>query len=221
MKFSFGILVVAMASIAASQLFPSKMNLAESVAIRIAEARLQQELRLSPAQVETVNKVVRDYSAKQKSINDQMAKAKPAQADSLNRQMVVLEVATAKQILGGLSAEQKGRLWELAIQDTGPFALRSPIVAKKVGITPAQAQSIESIASKTIAEMNLLSEQFGKQIEAVPPGAAGNARRDAIAKSFALKSQQIEQKGGSAVLATLSKVQRTKWEAAKGKPFRL
>jgi hypothetical protein len=120
-----------------------------------------------------------------------------------------------------LDVRQRGRLWEIAIQDAGPWALRSAVVAKKVGLTAAQSKQVESISSKTISELGALSEQMGKQIEAVPSGSTGEAKRRAITKSFTERSEQIEERGNKAVFSLLSKSQIAKWVAAKGKPFKL
>ena len=213
--------LVTMATGALSQLYPSKLNLAESVAIRLSEPRVQHELGLSDGQVDRINDLVATHTSRQAAINQRMTNAGAPDIAKLTQELDTLDGTTARQIVAALDLSQKERLWQLAIQDAGPFALRSSVVAKKVAVTSAQSKQIEAISAKTLAELNLLSEQVGKQIDSVPKGSAGNARRDSISKAFLAKSEQVEARGARSVLALLTKAQKVKWQAIQGRPFRL
>ena len=206
---------------AIAQLYPTKQNLAESVAIRLSEVRLQEELGLRSDQRERVSRTVQNYSTRMSALNEKISKASDAQRTALSQQLANLEVGTAKEIVGLLDVAQSERLWQIAIQNTGPFALRSPVVARKVGLTPAQSKQINSIAARTLSELTTLGDQVGKQIDATPPGPSGEPKRAAISKSYMEKSELIEAKGEKAVLALLSASQIQKWRTANGSPFKL
>jgi hypothetical protein len=206
---------------AIAQLYPTKQNLAESVAIRLSEVRLQEELGLRSDQRERVSRTVQNYSTRMSALNEKISKASDAQRTALSQQLANLEVGTAKEIVGLLDVAQSERLWQIAIQNTGPFALRSPVVARKVGLTPAQSKQINSIAARTLSELTTLGDQVGRQIDAAPPGPSGEPKRAAISKSYMEKSELIEAKGEKAVLALLSASQIQKWRTANGSPFKL
>jgi hypothetical protein len=206
---------------AIAQLYPTKLNLAESVAIRLSEVRLQEELGLRSDQRERVSRTVQNYSTRMSALNEKMSKASDAQRTVLSQQLANLEVGTAKEIVGLLDVAQSERLWQIAIQNTGPFALRSPVVARKVGVTTVQSKQINTIAARTLSELTTLGDQVGKQIDATPPGPSGEPKRAAISKSYMEKSELVEARGEKAVLALLSASQIQKWRNANGSPFKL
>lgn len=212
------LLVLALfAGVSSAQLYSSRFTLPQLVAMRLADHGVRRVLGLSEAQSESVDRIFASYGQDQSRLTSLPGQHDPARQKKIEE----LDVSTVKDLCGVLSAPQLSRLRELAIQETGPFALRDREVAKFVGITADQAKKIEDIAARTRAQLNTLSEQIGDQIDKTPQGKAGDVKRAAISKSYTEMLFQIEAKGGKEVLALLTKSQAAQWAVVKGKPFKL
>jgi hypothetical protein len=218
----FAILLVGLcAGMAMAQLYPSKLGLLGSAAFRVAETRVKTELHISDEQGTSISKLMTSHAAQQQAISKQLAKATQDQVAALQAKLDKAESATAKGILNVLQAPQRERLMQLAIQDAGIFALKNGEVAKKVGLTPEQKTKIQAISASTVLATDELGASMAEQLQAVPQGKAGDAKRKSIAKSLDLKTKQAEAKGESQILALLSKAQVAKWKSLKGKAFKL
>lgn len=208
MKIPFTFLVAILAiALSSAQLYNRGRSLAESVAFRLVQPHVQIELGLTGRQKDAISKILSDSQRRIRSAKggDQVEK---------------LERAAAKEILMTLNGTQMARVRQLAIQETGPFAMRDPSVANEVGLTPAQKSSIEAIARKTIKALDVLGTKVASQIDNLPKNAP-EKRKQQIGNEYIKQSEQLESKAGAEVLALLSKVQRMKWSALQGKPFKL
>ena len=204
-----------------AQLYPSKLGLLSSAALRLSEIRIRTELHISEGQGDSISKLLSSHAGQQQAISKELAKAKPEQYSAIQAKLDKVEAATAKSILGVLQPSQKERLMQLAIQDAGIFALKNGEIAAKVGLTPDQKTKVQEIATLAVATSDELGAKMAEQLQAVPQGKAGDAKRKGIVKAFEPKIKQTETKAEAQVLALLSKAQVAKWKSLKGKPFKL
>jgi hypothetical protein len=202
-------LVVALGAITTSfaQLYTQGKSLAESVAFRLVQPHIQTELVMTVRQKDAVSKILADCQRR-------------IQAANGGAQVEKLERAAAKDVLMVLNGVQMARVRQLAIQDTGAFALRDASVAREVGLTPAQKSSIEAIAKRTINSLDALGTKVASQIDKLPKNAP-EKKRQQIGQTYIKESERIESMAAEEVLALLSKTQKTKWTALQGKPFKL
>jgi hypothetical protein len=207
--------------LASAQLYPTKMGLLQTTALRLGDTRVQIEVGLDEGQKGQVAKVMSGHSAKQVAISKQFSKAKPDQYAGLQAKLEGVEAATSKSLLNILNVGQRDRVLQLAIQNTGPFALRDPFVAQKVALNADQKAKVSAIIAKAVASMDELDAKLGTQLEAAPKGKAGDKKRAAILKAFDPKQDAIENNAKAQILALLSKAQRESWKKAQGKPFKL
>jgi hypothetical protein len=217
MRIFVALLVALSAAVASAQLYPQKPGLLESTALRLGEASFRFELKTSSKQNAAITEAFSSHGVKQRALSGQMAKAKPETFGALQAKIEALESTTAKRILATLTSSQRQRLWEVGIQNEGPFALRNAEVAKRIGVTPDQKAKIEVIAKRTAGQSDELNAKMGSEIEV----AKSEKQRTQIVKSYEPKLKAIESKGEAEVMALLSKAQVQKWQKAKGKPYKL
>jgi hypothetical protein len=216
MRFTTLCLLFFWAVLASAQLYPNKLGLVGSNATKLGELRVQFELQITEAQKSEISDTLGSHSKAQVNLSNQLGKAKQTEYPAIQAQLEKLELATSKQILQKLTTKQRQRLWQLSIQDAGPFSLRNGEVAKMVGLTPDQRSGIEALASKVRIASDELNAKMGAEIEA----AGTEKKRSTIVKNYQPKLSAVESKGEIEVLAMLSKVQMEKWKKAKGKPFK-
>jgi len=208
MKLQFTFLVAILAiAFSSAQLYPRGRSLAESVAFRLVQPYVQIELGLTGRQKDGISKILSNSQRKIQSARG-------------GEQVEKLERDAAKEILMTLNGTQMARVRQLAIQETGPFALRDPSVANEVGLTPTQKSSIEAVARKTIKALDTLGTKMASQIDNLPKNAP-EKRKQQIGNEYIKESERIESKAGAEVIGLLSKAQKTKWSALQGKPFKL
>ncbi len=200
-----------------AQLYPQKPGLLESTALRLGEISLRAELKTNEEQNSSIVETLRVHGDKQRELSEAMKNAKPDSYGAIQAKIEALEVSTAKTVIKALSASQVQRLWEVTIQNEGPFALRNAEVAKRIGITPEQKTKLEAIAARTAGNADELNAKMGSELEA----ANSDKKRTAIVKAYEPKLKTIESKGEAEVMALLSKAQIAKWKKAKGAPYKL
>lgn len=204
-------------ALVSAQLYPQKPGLLESTALRLGDQHFRNALRVNQEQSETLIAVFSSHGDKQRDLSQQMSKSTPEGYGAIQKKIEALESSTAKQAIAALTPGQKQRLWEVAIQTEGAFALRNADVAKRVGVSPEQKLKIEAIAKRTAGQSDELNAKMAIQLEK----AKTEKQRTAIVASFEPKLKAIENRGAAEVTALLSKPQLAKWGKAKGAPFNL
>lgn len=202
-----------------AQLYPSKTGLLGSMALRLADPVFKTELKISEVQTQKIGEHFKALQAAQERSSEEASKAKPDQYEAIQKRLEKVELDSANKIISVLSQHQKGRLMEIALQDAGPFALRNADVARKIGLSNEQRIKINAVAAKTIATLDEIHAKMGSQLEAAPPGKAGDAKRAAIVKSYEPRLKEIEKTSEAQVLATLTPAQLKNWKTALGVAF--
>lgn len=220
MKNVFSLALIVLAGLAAAQLYPVKVGLTGTMSLRLSEPRYQMELKVDESQGKDISGVLQHLASVQESLSKEISRSKPDQYAAIQQRQEQAEIEAASKIIGLLTAPQRGRLMELALQETGPFAMRNAEVAKRIGLTNEQRTKLNAIAAKTIATQDELHAKLGAQLEAVPPGKSGDKKREAIMKSFEPKLKQAETQAESQVLALLTATQKQAWKKALGAPFK-
>ncbi len=220
MKNVFSLALIALAGLAAAQLYPVKVGLTGAISLRLSEPRYQMELKVDEGQAREIGGVFQGLAAIQDQLSQEIARAKSDQYAVIHQRQEQAEMDASRRIIGLLTASQKNRLLELALQETGPFAMRNAEVAKRIGLTNEQRTKLNTIAAKTIATMDELHAKLGAQLEAAPQGKSGDKKREAIMKSFEPKIKQAETQAESQVLALLTPTQKQAWKKALGVPFK-
>lgn len=220
MRTILSLALIILSGLALAQLYPTRVGLMGGMALRLSEPRYQMELKLDDNQVGEIINVFKSLATTQSALGKEIARAKPDQYDAIHRRQEQAEVDSANKIVGLLSAAQRERLMQLALRETGPFAMRNPEVAKRIGLTNDQRVKLNALAAKTIRAMDDLHATLGSQLEAVPQGKSGDKRREAIMKSFEPKLKSAENQADSQVLALLTASQKQAWQKALGAPFK-
>ncbi|MBN9504354.1 MAG: hypothetical protein BGO01_11950 [Armatimonadetes bacterium 55-13] len=229
MKIPTVIGLIAMAAIGASQLYAEKLGMVAKAAFHLNDFRYKTELKLSSTQVDKINSIFASHNSAQTGFSDALAKAKPDQYAGIVVKQEKLDQQTANQLLAVLSSVQKGRLEQLAYQETGPWALRNAALAGKLGLSAQQRASIESLAKATLATIDDLSAKMGEAIEKIPAPKTGDTKAskayekkvNAVASQYNPKIDAADEKGKTGVLAVLTAAQLSKWKGLLGKPFKL
>lgn len=208
MQKTFLALLVVFACLAGAQIYTTGAPISESVAFRLVQKAYQAELGISADQAKSISAISEAFEQDSRSIQG----GEGTKFDQL-------QSSAAKKIISELTASQRARLRELAIQEVGPFALRDADVSKEVGISASQKTAIESISKKTASDLDALGVKIAAQIDKLPSNAPETKRRE-IGNAFIAGSKRIEDEGAAKILALLTSAQKAKWKAIQGKPFK-
>lgn len=211
--------LLAVSALGWSQLYPSKTGILGTASLRLTEPQYQTELKINEDQAKEISSAFLNLNESQEKLSQEITKAKPEQYAAIQKRQEKLEQDTAAKVISVLSQYQKSRLMELALQDTGPWALRNADIAKRVGLTNEQRLKVNALASKTIATLDEVHAKMGAQLEAAPQGKSGDKKREAIVRSFEPRLKQIDTQSEAQVLAILTVTQRQTWKKALGAPF--
>lgn len=212
MKLPFVSALVFAAAILSAQLYPGHLGMVQSATFRLGDPGTRFELKLDPGQLSKIDGVLKSHAQEQLRLSQQMANANDAQG--IQKQMEKLDASTASKLLDLLSASQKTRLRQIALQENGAYALRNAGIAKEVGLTPEQRTKIEGISTATIKAMDDLSATMAEEAVKVP-----DKKKAAVFKRYQPKLDALEKKGKDSILALLTAPQKTKWQSLLGKPF--
>lgn len=229
MKLKLIPLLICAAAAASAQLYPAKLGMVQDASFHLGEPRVQIELKMSSAQVQSVVDLLNKHAEGQRGFGTQLNSAKPDQYGAIQRQMDALDGQTSSRLVGTLTVPQKKRLRQMALQANGPFAIRNISVAQDLALTPEQRQKVEAVAQTTIKTMDALSGKQADDIVKLPqPNPQDTkavktyeSKKITIMKRYQPQLDQIEKKGKNGVLALLTPAQKTKWKTLLGKPFKL
>ncbi len=165
---------------------------------------VQTELKITPDQktkLEAISQAYRDEMRELVPFGEGVSREDTRAKMEENREKLAqLGRDTEKKVDELLNADQQKRLNEIALQASGPEALRREDVASKLKLTPEQKQKIEQ----------LLDEQAEKRREAF---GQDNGGREAL--------DRIREETDKQVAAILTDEQKTQWKEMQGKEFDL
>lgn len=221
MKVLICIAVLATAAVGLCQLYPTPLGITGAAAFRLTEIRVQQEFRISASQAQAIQEIIEQHGALQTALSKRLETAKSNDFESIQKQIENAEVGTSRKIVDVLNPDQRKRLREVSLQEIGPFAMRNAEIAKELGLTPAQRNQVEALAKKTVLELDEINAKMASELEAIPDGKAGDAKRTKVVMSYDAKLKTAETQKEKALLALLSKPQQATWQKLLGRPFKL
>jgi hypothetical protein len=154
----------------------------------LANERVQQDLELSPTQRDQVVELTKRLIVRRSSTSDKQ----PVSGESREQRLADILGSHRDKIMSVLNRHQWRRLSQIAWQERGPFAFKSPEVAAALRLTPEQR------------------EQIGKVLRLETPGPA-------LQDSDGPHSRSAQAMSG--ILALLTHEQLQRWRELTGKPF--
>jgi hypothetical protein len=171
----------------------------------LANKSVQQELKLSVAQVQKVEPAVRQLSAK---YDGKLKDAATAHKHELLRKLIEeMNDETDKALAKILSTEQGKRLWQIHLQRDQPLALLDPQIHKSLNMTADQSFKLGVIwveASNEITKLSTTENNASEKPEKV-----------------LARIKNIREHCLSDMLATMSDEQRKLWKKMMGPPAKL
>jgi eukaryotic-like serine/threonine-protein kinase len=154
----------------------------------LANDRVQQDLELSPTQRDQVNELTKRLLVRRSSASSDAA---PSAGGSRQQRLEDILGSHKDKIISVLNRHQWTRLSQIAWQERGPFAFKSPEVIAALRLTPEQQEGIGKILRQEEPSPNL-------------PSADGRSRTAQAVNS---------------ILALLTHEQLERWRELTGKPF--
>jgi hypothetical protein len=188
------VLAVPMVWVAAAR--PADLHVAEGTTVQLLLLRqksVQEELKLSPE----VTKKVLEFTNKESGAYDEALKQTKEEADKRSEE---LEKEEKKFLEDNLTAEQRKRLNQIALQVTGLHQLTRPEVAKLLNLTEEQQKKFKEMRDEARKE---LEEIFS---------AKGAGRNEKLAKLREETDKKID--------ALLTDEQKAKVKELLGEPFK-
>ena len=178
----------------------------------LSDVDVQRELKLSDADVTVLRDAQKKFWQTRLEISFQEFLSLPpaekrAKVDAHARDYV-------QAVEGVLSAEQRNRLSQIALQDRSVDAFRSADVLEKLDLTKTQRDRIRArIDDANLASMQYDSLQWGRHRKRSDEERRSDDEREQ--QYMAFKNKTMEQ-----VLAELTPEQRDRWNSMVGPPFK-
>jgi hypothetical protein len=161
----------------------------------LAQKSVQEELKLTPDQVEKVTEAQR----KQQGARQGFADLSPEERTKKIQEMAK---ETDKLVADMLKPDQAKRLKQIQLQQQGAMAFNNPEVAKALNFTAEQKQKLKDIQDMVAKERAALRQGGGDRQEA------------------AKKIADLTKKTNTEALALLTADQKAKWKEMTGEPFK-
>ena len=225
--------VAPLVSAAPPALAPDPFDFAVANVVILQDRRVQNELKVTEAQRNTMNAYAKTQRETAKKVYDAARAAKQKDLNAAQRQSIAAGFQKLRTgVLNTLSKPQLRRLRELTIRSAGTASLLDPAVGKRLGITAAQRTRLA--ASFTSGQKSLraaqkqafdpiLAKYKGKKpkdaAEMKTVQAAFNAEMSAAGKRATPAFRNVEVTTAKAMMNVLTAGQKTSFAALQGKPM--
>jgi hypothetical protein len=164
----------------------------------LSEESVQEELQLTPAQIQLV-------AVEFKKMRDAQEDIQILEKDERAKAMKELIQKSDQVVAGILTPRQAKRFRQINLQLQGLRSFFSPEFAREMNVTPDQITAVKKIKEDTNAEKRELQK-----------GAAGSLTASEARKKMA----EINKKADTRIEALLMPAQKAKWQELIGKPFK-
>jgi hypothetical protein len=120
------------------------------------------------------------------------------------------------ELLALLNAKQKKRLREIGVQAMGAFALPAPELSVALSITPAQKKKLIEAGNAARKDYRNTTSRLVQPGHVTPKN---QIARDKVGQQLIAARMQMFKKVDAAANAILTRQQKAKWQAMKGRPF--
>ena len=194
---------------------------------------VRKELKLTAQQEAQVKAEIKKLNGTMQTIFSKRPTSQ-AEASSAREKAGKAQLAMIGRLEKLMTAPQRRRLREIALQQAGPFAMLSPEMKKELALTAAQVRTIETAQKDLVKKVQDLRAQRQQQVQLIPQPkdpkdekaiAAYRSKVEALVKKFGPTDAKTltgyKKAAEDKVLAALSSTQKSKWKAALGTPFSL
>jgi hypothetical protein len=194
---------------------------------------IQDELRLSPAQVARIKAINSDYDGKRQKLGQDMSKPGGRLAPATLAQWITL-VRTEQEaaIAAVLSRRQSTLLEQIALQIEGLRCVARPEIAERISLDAGQLEMIQEILAQMKATQDQQWTRRREQIDTAGAGLAKPVTTDTKTKVAPqsrpdpvelahLEQVQIEDEATRQIARILTRGQRKTLSKLMGKPFDL
>lgn len=212
---------------------PDPFDFAVANVVILQDKRVQNELKINPAQRNKMNVFAANQRATAKKVYDAARAAKQKDLNVGQQKEIAAGFETLRRgVLNILSTYQLKRLRELTVRSAGTAALLDPVVAKRLGLSAAQGKRLA--AAFTNGQKSLRAAQK-KAFEAIvakykakkPKDAAEmksvqaafNAEMSAAGKRATPSFRAVESSTAKGMLGVLTAKQKVSFTALQGKPI--
>jgi hypothetical protein len=221
---------------------PPSLSLAERLRLRgmpttpvvlITWKAIQDELKLSPAQIARIKAINSDYDRKRQKLGQDMSKPGGRLAPATLAQWIT-SVRTEQEaaIAAVLSRGQSTRLQQIALQIEGLRCVARPEIAERINLDAWQLEMIQEILAQMKASQD---QQWTLRLEQIDTAGAGLAKpmptdtKKKVARQSRpdpvelahLEQVQIEDEAARQIARILTRGQRKTLSKLMGKPFDL
>jgi|CXWL01.1.fsa_nt_gi hypothetical protein len=205
----------------------------EASVFLLGEQWVQAELKISPAQLKSIQKSFGDYANVAMDLQSKYRKDR-AHKEKYNTPLKAAQKKLIAASLKLLSIAQRSRLMECGIQKYGIFSVTSPDVARAIGMTPEQNKMAMRYYMTSYNTMDTLSKETAARVRAIPQPKDPNNKKQVeayqkkaneVAKagrdSDVQKIQAVQAAMEKKTTALLTKAQLAAFEKLKGKPAKM
>jgi hypothetical protein len=164
----------------------------------LTQKSVQEELKLTPDQVEKVTELQRKQQGARQGLADLSQEERAKKMQEMTKE-------TDKAVAGLLKPDQSKRIKQILLQQQGAMAFNTPEVAQAMNFTAEQKQKLKDI-----------QDTATKERQALRGGGGAGGDRQAMAQKIA----EITKKTNTEAMALLTAAQKTKWQELTGEPFK-
>jgi hypothetical protein len=174
-------------------------------AMLLANASVQQELKLDDKQVEKAKELAEKTGEKMREARETLQGLEGEERQKKQREInLAMNESTTKAMGEFLKPEQIARLKQISYQQRGAQAFTDPEVAQKLNLSDSQKTEIQEIQQESMQELRPLFQELQ------------NDREGTMKKMNEIRKQTL-----SKVEAKLNDEQRKTWKELLGAPFEI
>lgn len=187
---------------------------ANSKSFLLMREDVQKDLKITAAQKSKLQAIQSDVRKQMESAMQNMRDANQAERDKAQKKVEGILKGADTKVMALLTATQKTRLNEVAIQLAGNAAILDPEVQKKLGMTAAQITKVKNLQTSHQQAMQKLFQQGGGR-----SGQNGQGQNQQNREQMREKMQAAQKKFTDGLAAVLTAAQKTKLKQLGGKKF--
>ncbi|HVT12696.1 MAG TPA: Spy/CpxP family protein refolding chaperone [Fimbriimonadaceae bacterium] len=223
-------------AVIAASLFVAACASAETLLERnaqlIASPNVAEDLKLTDAQLTERNKLFEAFQTFRSETVTKMQALPQDKQEAMAAEIESHRIDLDRKLVTLLTETQSNRLMQIGIQQEGFVALQDDLVAKQVGLTPAQRAKIKTICDTVMKAQDEYQAAVGEALGKIPEPTGSDdasikayeAKQQAVLKSMKPQENKFlaaKESARKQIYTLMTPAQRTKWGAIQGKPLKV
>ncbi|HWA83176.1 MAG TPA: hypothetical protein VG820_07085, partial [Fimbriimonadaceae bacterium] len=179
-------------AIFAASLFVVALSSGETLLERnvqlIASPNVATDLKLTEAQVADRNKLFEVFQTFRDETVAKMQSLSQDKQEALATEIERQQMDLNQKLVALLTSPQQNRLMQIGIQQEGFVALQDDLVAKEVGLTPAQRAKVKTICDAVAKAQDDYQAAVGEALSKIPEPSGSD---EAAMKAYQKKQEEV------------------------------